>query len=197
MTREKGSADANSDPDAQATQSRDPEQSADDESGSVGARVDSVLAAAESAAAGIREEAREWARQHKEEAQRRVGQLAAKQLSELSRLAERLSASAQVVSKECDELIRAIEESGDELGHEDLGPRLRIAGVGPEGDDAMPVPAEPGGSASRADAPIPDRARLFAAQMIAAGNPRDEISQRLRQEFGIQDANAMLDRMGA
>jgi len=38
---------------------------------------------------------------------------------------------------------------------------------------------------------------LFAAQMIAAGDSREEISRRLRDEFGIQDASAMLDRMGA
>jgi hypothetical protein len=61
----------------------------------------------------------------------------------------------------------------------------------------VPGTAAPADAGSAGESQISDRARLFAAQLIAAGGSRDEISQRLREEFGIQDASAMLDRMGA
>jgi hypothetical protein len=162
----------------------------------VGTRVDSVLAAAELAAAGIREEAREWARQHKEESRKQADELAAGRLLELSSLTEDLRARAKAVVTECDQLIRAVEKASSSPA-EDLGGKLRIAGPEPDETNGVPGTAAPADAGSAGESQISDRARLFAAQLIAAGGSRDEISQRLREEFGIQDASAMLDRMGA
>jgi hypothetical protein len=166
-------------------------------SGSVGAQVDSVLAAAEQAATGIREEARDWARQHKEEARQRAEELAAGRLHELSSLTEDLRSRAKAVAKGCDQLIKAIEAASGRRPPSESGVKLRVASSESQEADEMPVTAGLSNPASHEEAPISDRARLSAAQMIAAGSSRAEISQRLREEFGIQDAGAMLDRMGA
>jgi hypothetical protein len=181
-TWEGSSADADGEVDARAASDPESEPHVGDESGSVGARVDSVLAAAEQAARGIREEAREWAHEHKEESRRRAEELAAGRLRELSSLAEDLKSRAEGVAKECGRLIKSLQEASSRPAADDLGPKLRIAGSDAEEAD---------------EGAIPDRARLVAAQMIAAGDSREEISHRLREEFGIQDASAMLNRMGA
>lgn len=141
-----------------------------------------MLAAAEQAASSIREEAREWAQEHQEESRRRAEELAAGRLRELSSLAEDLKSRAEDVAKECGRLIKSLQEASGRSTAGELGPTLRIAGSDAEGGD---------------EGAISDRARLVAAQMIAAGESREAISHRLREEFGIQDASAMLDRMGA
>jgi hypothetical protein len=49
----------------------------------------------------------------------------------------------------------------------------------------------------REDSPrVSDGARLLATQMAVAGSSRDEIAYRLHEEFGIQDATAILDEIG-
>jgi hypothetical protein len=192
MASEGRSADADAKADARAAP--DPPVA---EGGSVGTRVDSVLAAAELAAAGIREEARDWARKHKEEARRQADELAAGRLGELSSLTEDLRSRAHAVAKECDQLIEAIEKASGASTADDSGARLRLAGSEPEQTDRNSETGESGDVGSVGGSQISDRARLFAAQLIAAGDSRDEVSQRLRAEFGIQDASAMLDRMGA
>lgn len=197
MTWEEGSANAEADTDAQAASEQEPERTADDESGTVGARIDSVLAAAERAATGIREEAREWARQHKEESQQRAEELAAGHLRELWRLTDDLRASAHAVAQECDQVIKAIEDSSGRATSDESSPRPGVAGSESETADDLQDTARAGASASPGKDAISDRARLYAAQMIAAGDSREQISRRLRKEFGIQDAGAMLDRMGA
>ena len=45
--------------------------------------------------------------------------------------------------------------------------------------------------------PVPENARLVATQMTIAGSSRDEISRRLRDEFGILDPTAILNEIGA
>jgi hypothetical protein len=43
---------------------------------------------------------------------------------------------------------------------------------------------------------VSEGARLLATQMAVAGSTRDEIAWRLREEFGIHDASAILDEIG-
>jgi hypothetical protein len=161
----------------------------------VGARVDSVLEAAELAATGIREEARAWAREHIEESRREGEELAAGRLRELSSLTDDLGSRARAIAEECDKLRDAIQEavrSTSEGSHTSL----RIAPADPE-PNGTPDPNGTTEAGASDESQISDRARLFAGQRIAEGDSREEISKRLREEFGIRDANAMLDRMGA
>jgi hypothetical protein len=161
----------------------------------VGARVDSVLEAAELAATGIREEARAWAREHIEESRREGEELAAGRLRELLSLTDDLAARARGIADESDSLRDAIREavqSASEASH--TSSRIATADPEPNGAPDANKTTEAGASG---ESQISDRARLFAGQLIAEGGSREEISKRLREEFGIQDANAMLDRMGA
>jgi hypothetical protein len=57
---------------------------------------------------------------------------------------------------------------------------------------SKPPPAAAAGGGSAGAAPSAG-ARLLATQMAVAGSSRDEIESRLRNEFGIDDAEAMLD----
>ena len=64
-----------------------------------------------------------------------------------------------------------------------------------------PAPQAPPPPAPQAVGPQPDSgvsegARLLATQMAVAGSTRDEIAWRLREEFGIHDATAILDEIG-
>ncbi len=43
---------------------------------------------------------------------------------------------------------------------------------------------------------VSEGARLLATQMAVAGSTRDEIAWRLREEFAIHDASAILDEIG-
>lgn len=56
---------------------------------------------------------------------------------------------------------------------------------------AEPQPAGPAPVPPRA--PPSDGARLLATQMAVGGSSRSEIENRLRNEFGIEDATAILD----
>jgi hypothetical protein len=58
------------------------------------------------------------------------------------------------------------------------------------------APAAPPPEALGGDSRVSEGARLLATQMAVAGSTRDEIAWRLREEFGINDATAILDEIG-
>lgn len=78
----------------------------------VGSRIESVLDAAERAAAGIREDAEEWARRYAEESRRKADQMAADRIKEISSLTDSLLARARTVADQSDELIAALDDAG-------------------------------------------------------------------------------------
>ena len=249
-----------------------------DEAGPVGSRVESVLEAAERAAAGIRQDAEEWARRYLEESRRKADDLASERVQELSSLTETLMNRARAVAQQSDALLSALDDAGRRLvntarpggnasgpdpyaqhdaygrqpgppppGHapEQQAPQPQAVPVPPPAPPSMPpeepgyqappppasappqaaappppayfpgqapqaapgpvppaaVPQGPPPPAPQAVSPQPDSgvsegARLLATQMAVAGSTRDEIAWRLREEFGIQDATAILDEIG-
>lgn len=195
MTWDGSSAEGDAEADARADADSEARPSADADAGSVGAHVDSVLEAAELAASGIRDEARAWAREHIEESRRKGEELAAGRLRELSSLTDDLGSRARAIAEECDSLREAIQEAARSTS-EGSPTSLRIASADPE-HNGTPNPNGTTEAGASDETQIPDRARLFAGQLIAEGHSREEIAKRLREEFGIQDATAMLDRMGA
>jgi hypothetical protein len=62
--------------------------------------------------------------------------------------------------------------------------------------EPAPTSAPPAQPAAEGAASVSEGARLLAAQMAVAGSTRDEIAWRLRDEFGIKDATAILDAIG-
>jgi hypothetical protein len=94
--------------------------------------------------------------------------------------------AARDVARQSDELMSALEAA-----------KQRLLGTGhPTPEAASPVepsrsqPELPGDSGSS------EGPRLLATQMAVSGSSRDEITARLREEFGIDDASAILDDIG-
>jgi cell division septum initiation protein DivIVA len=87
-----------------------PDAVASGRAGSVIARVEDALEAAERAAAAMREEASEWASKHMEDARRAADQMAGERARELSRLAKELIAGASAVVKQSDEFLRTLDQ---------------------------------------------------------------------------------------
>ena len=165
----------------------------------VGARVDTVLQAAERAAADIRRDAEQWAQRHMEDTRRRADELAAQRVQELSSITDDLLSRAQAVARQSDDLINALDAASRRALKV---PRRRQddGGEDPGRPDPEqgPEPADPpsNGPIAPAPRPVSDGARLLVTQMAVAGSNRETISSRLRQEFGIEDPSAILDEAG-
>jgi hypothetical protein len=132
-------------------------------------RLAAIVEAAEKAASAVIDEAEEQARQHVDEARERADRVVAERLRELA-----------------DELDPA--GRGDEEGCRDPGPaeprRRRLRPVRP-----APEPDQPAGARRSASA----GARLLATQMAISGASREEIEERLRHGFEIEDAGEILE----
>lgn len=164
---------------------------------SISSRIQSLIEAAEQAAAGIREDAEEAARTYLEESRRRADTLASERVREISQLTDNLVSRARAVAQQSDELISALDEAG-----------RRVLGDKPAQAPPPSAPAEPAPLPASAAPPFPsspsaadsvtvsEGARLLATQMAVAKSSREEISRRLREEFGIQDSTAILNEIG-
>jgi cell division septum initiation protein DivIVA len=165
-------------------------------------RLEAIVEAAERAAAGVIDDAEAEARRYLAQARSEADRLADGQVSDLAeavdsllgqavslrRDAEQLQASleaakARIGGGEGPQLTPAAEPGGDAL-HE--APRLRAVDTGEPTSTPAPEPPQ----ASRAD---PAGARLLATQMAVSGSSREEIEQRLRNGFEIDDPDAILD----
>jgi hypothetical protein len=184
------------------------------EMGSVGERVETVLEAAERAAADIRKDAEQWAQRHMEETRRRADELAAQRLRELSSITDDLLKRAQAFARQSDELIGGLDGASrraprvpsrrqDDPGS-NLGPNSNSnsssnsggAQSGPKARESTNGSVSSGSSERRPVGPISDGARLLVTQMAVAGSSRETIASRLQEEFGIVDPGAMLDEAG-
>jgi hypothetical protein len=97
---------------------------------------------------------------------------------------------------------RAIADRSDELLHLLEDARLRL--LDPDTTPARqrrfkPEPASKPASRRRPSAKngqISEGLRLLTTQMSVAGADRDEIAERLREEFGVENAEPILKEMG-
>ena len=198
-------------PEDEGRESHDPLRSRDEyrdpASESVGHRVESVLEAAERAAADIRRDAEQWAERHMEETRRRADELAAQRVQELSTITDDLLARARSVATQSDELISALnaaarkalrispKDRGEDLRAPESPPEPR-AERPPERRPVEPPPEPPSTEPQRDGGRVSEGARLLATQMAVAGSGRETIAARLREEFGIHDPSAILDDAG-
>lgn len=118
--------------------------------------------------------------------------------SELIALADALMERARTLALQSDQLIAALDEAAR---------RLVESGRGVEGSP-LPAPVRlllqpmdapngtPESANGSAEPSVSDGARLVIAQMAYAGSDRDEIAKRLREDFGIEDAEDVLTRAG-
>ncbi|HEX6782681.1 MAG TPA: hypothetical protein VF125_11725 [Solirubrobacterales bacterium] len=166
-------------------------------------RLEAIVEAAERAAASVIDDAEGEARRYLTQAREDADRLADRRSAELAETVDSLVVQAISLRHEAERLQASLEAAKARIaGAEDLpapapaerpleelreAPRLRAV------DTAAPAPAPdppPQVEATRAD---PAGARLLAAQMAVSGSSREEIAQRLRSGFEIEDADAILD----
>jgi hypothetical protein len=169
-------------------------------------RLEAIVEAAERAAESVIDDAEAQARRYLAQAQTEADRLTESRTAELSGLIDTLLGQAVSLRREAEGLQASLEDARariDGLGeagepapageapaetapHEaPVAPRLRAV-VFEEVDET--AAAEEGGRRSDAAG-----ARLLATQMAISGSTREEIANRLRNGFEIEDADAILD----
>jgi cell division septum initiation protein DivIVA len=163
-------------------------------------RLEAIVEAAERAAENVIDDAEAQARRYLAQARAEADRLAEGRVDELSGLVDSLLGQAASLRREAERLQAALEGAKGQLEaagqpqwpeqleqpgepEEPEPPRLRAIAL----EEEDPVPAAEG---KRSD---PAGARLLATQMAVSGSSREEIEQRLRNGFEIEDTSAILD----
>lgn len=160
-------------------------------------RLEAIVEAAERAAESVIDEAEAQARQYLAQARAEAEQLKAGGTAGLGELVDSLLEQVLILRQDAEQLQATLEEAKArtgvgrepklvepaEQGEERWAPRLRAVA-----SEEPPAPEEPEGR--RSD---PAGARLLATQLAVQGSSREEIEQRLRSGFEIEDADAILD----
>ena len=138
-------------------------------------RIQMIIETAEAAADGIIAEAEAEAERYVDQVRSKSDLEAADHAHAMAALSRSLIAQAEVLSRESERLLRMI----DSIDLEALPPVTAevktLPSLAPE-----PDPFSPG-------------ARLLATQMAVAGASRDEVHDRLSNEFGVADLEPLLD----
>lgn len=167
-------------------------------------RLEAIVEAAERAAESVIDDAEAQARRYLAQARAEADRMAVGRVGELGDLIETLLGQAISLRRDAERLQTTLEEAREriepggappaearqepELAEEqepEETPRLRAV---PVEDGPAPAPEPPPERSS--DAP---GARLLATQMAVSGSSREEIAERLRNGFEIEDADAILD----
>jgi hypothetical protein len=151
-------------------------------------RLEAIVEAAERAAESVIDDAEEQARSHLAQARAEADRVGEGKAAGISELLETLLGQATALRQEAERLQATLEEAqarlqdGEAAGRQPRPPRLRAIG-----GEAEPEPA--------AEERRPDAAgaRLLATQLAVSGSSREEIEQRLRDQFEIEDTKAILD----
>jgi vacuolar-type H+-ATPase subunit H len=158
-------------------------------------RLEAIVEAAERAAEGVIDDAEAQARRYLSQAHSEADRLTVGRTEELSGLIDSLLGQAISLREEAERLQTSLEAASARIGVGEVdeppsppeqqaeAPRLRAV----DGDGPRPVETEvePAGAGAGA--------RLLATQMAVSGSSREEIAQRLRNGFEIEDADAILD----
>jgi hypothetical protein len=158
-------------------------------------RLEAIVEAAERAAESVIDDAEKQARRYLAQARVEAERMTAGGAGDLGDLVDTLLSQAISLRQEAERLQATLEEAKQRIEPGGLrepreptepreveAPRLRVVAV----EDA-PAP-EPEQRPS--DAP---GARLLATQMAVSGSSREEIAERLRNGFEIEDTDAILD----
>lgn len=102
-------------------------------------------------------------------------------------LSDDLIARAKAIASRSDELLHMLEDA-----------RLRLLDSNDKPAAQQRVKSEPAQARKGAGRKngIPEGLRLLTTQMSVAGADRDEIAERLRDEFGVDDPEPVLKNMG-
>lgn len=159
-------------------------------------RLEAIVEAAERAAESVIDDAETQARRHLAQARAEADRLAESRVGELSDLIDSLLAQAFSLRQEAERLQATLEVAKEriEVGGEPAD--VEPAGGPPE----QPAPPRLHAVGGEEQAPGLEEqrvgaagARLLATQMAVSGSSREEIEQRLRNGFEIEDTDAILD----
>lgn len=166
-------------------------------------RLEDIVEAAERAAEGVIDDAEAQARRYLTQARAEADRITDRRMEDLSHLIDALLGQAASLQREAERMQTVLEEA-----------KFRVDPEQPEDAeeprDAPPRPVEPAPprEAPRlravthpeepAHAPESSQsdaagARLLATQMAVSGSSREEIEQRLRNRFEIEDTKPILD----
>jgi hypothetical protein len=160
-------------------------------------RLEAIVEAAERAAQGVIDDAEAQAHRYLAQARAEADHAAEGRVGELSDLLETLLGQAVALRQEAERLQGTLEAARERVGVgpdaseeppqiEPVAPRLRaVADAGAPSELSVEAPAAPRGD--------PAGARLLATQLAVSGSSREEIAERLRNGFEIEDADAILD----
>jgi hypothetical protein len=101
-------------------------------------------------------------------------------------LSDDLVARAKAIASRSDELLHLLEDA-----------RLRLVDAGEKPATQRRFKSKPSSKKGAAGKPgIPEGLRLLTTQMSVSGADRDEIAERLRDEFGVENPEPILKNMG-
>jgi cell division septum initiation protein DivIVA len=164
-------------------------------------RLEAIVEAAERAAEGVIDDAEKQARRYLAQARVEADRQSEGRVEELSGLIDTLLGQAISLRQEAERLQATLEDARAQIDGEEPAapaseerveaPRLRAVDS-PEAPAVEPPVVEP---APEPEIRRPDAAgaRLLATQLAVSGSSREEIAERLRNGFEIEDADAILD----
>jgi len=162
-------------------------------------RLEAIVEAAERAAEGVIDDAEAQARRYLTQARAEADRITDRRMEDLSHMIDVLLDQSDSLQREAERMQRLLEEA-----------KFRIDPEQPDGvKEASPGREEPVAPreaprlravAQSDEAPAPEAtqadaagARLLATQMAVSGSSREEIEQRLRNRFEIEDTTPILD----
>ncbi|MFL5832407.1 MAG: hypothetical protein ACJ76B_00290 [Solirubrobacterales bacterium] len=165
-------------------------------------RLEAIVEAAERAAQGVIDDAEAQARRYLAQARAEAERAAEGRVGELSDLIETLLGQATALRREAERLQATLEVARDRIGSEPgvgeepppqpEAPAPRLRAVDDRGTP-VEVPPEPPREPAEGRRGDPAGARLLATQLAVSGSSREEIAERLRIGFEIEDTDAILD----
>jgi hypothetical protein len=170
-------------------------------------RLEAIVEAAERAAEKVIDDAEAEARRYLAEAQAEADRQTSARLSSLSDLTDSLLGQALELRHMAERLQSALEGAKDRIEAGNRGVAWdadddAAAGAAPRSHGVhltavAPIDVEETGSADPGadhdERGTPAGARLLATQMAVSGSSREEIEQRLRNGFQIEDTASILD----
>lgn len=159
-------------------------------------RLEAIVEAAERAAESVIDDAEAQARRYLAQARAEADRVTALRAEELSRLVDSLLRQATALCNEAERLQAALEDAKERIEPEAPEGNAAEAEEPPLQAEVLTLrtpPAEPEAEPSEERSNSASGARLLATQMAVSGSSREEIEERLRNGFDIEDTSAILD----
>lgn len=163
-------------------------------------RLEAIVEAAERAAEGVIDDAEAQARRYLTQARAEADRITDRRMEDLSHMIDVLLDQADSLQREAERMQTLLEEAKFRINPEQPDGVKEAASGSEEPAPLREAPrlravAHPEQSAPASEAPQADAAgaRLLATQMAVSGSSREEIEQRLRNRFEIEDTSPILD----